>query len=109
MFEKLFLISSPKLKQTNKNQFGFRQKTSCNRALFVLKETISKYTENKLGVKIASLDAEKAFHITSLFPINIGVKQSGIISPSLFQIFIDDLINELFNENVGAVFKNLNI
>ena len=31
---------------------------------FTLKETILHYTENKLGVKVASLDAEKAFDKT---------------------------------------------
>ena len=41
--------------------FGFKEKTSCNHALFTLKATILYYTENKTGIKIASLDAEKAF------------------------------------------------
>ena len=61
MFEKLILMNSPKLKLTHKNQFGFKPKTSCNHALFTLKETILKYTENNTGIKVASLDAEKAF------------------------------------------------
>ena len=61
ILEKLILIRSPGLKITHKNQFGFKQKTSCNHALFTLKETILHYTENKTGIKIASLDAEKAF------------------------------------------------
>ena len=61
MFEKLILIYSPKLKITHKNQFGFRQKTSCNHALFALKENILNYTKNQSGIKIVSLDAEIAF------------------------------------------------
>ena len=54
-------MKSPKLQIIHKNQFGFKKKTSCNHALFSLKETILNYTENKTGIKIASLDAEKAF------------------------------------------------
>ena len=61
ILEKLILLSSPKLKITHKNQFGFKGKTSCNHGLFTLKETILKYTENRSGIKIASLDAENAF------------------------------------------------
>ena len=61
LLEKLILIRSPKLKITHNNQFGFKQNTSCNHAIFTLKETILNYTENNTGIKIASLDAEKAF------------------------------------------------
>ena len=61
VFEKLLLFSSPELFKIHKNQFGFKKKTSCNHALFVMKETILNYTENKSSCKIASLDAEKAF------------------------------------------------
>ena len=64
IFEKLILIKSPKLSITHKNQFGFKRKTSCNHAVFTLKETILHYTENRSGVKVASLDAEKAFDKT---------------------------------------------
>ena len=64
IFEKLILINSPNLTITHRNQFGFKRKTSCNHAIFTLKETILNYTENKSGCKIASLDAEKAFDKT---------------------------------------------
>ena len=147
ILEKLILIGSPGLKITHKNQFGFKQKTSCNHALFTLKETILHYTENKTGIKIASLDAEKAFDkvwrnglffkliekmdptmwyilkiyydsskgtidlgdglLSDLFPISFGVKQGGILSSSLFHAYIDELIYECTNENIGAVFKKL--
>ena len=49
--KKLFFIAN----------YGFKNKTSCNHAIFVLKETILHHTENKSGCKAASLDAEKAF------------------------------------------------
>jgi len=46
--------------------------------------------------------------IFSEFQINCGVKQGGILSPYLFNCFIDDLICEITNRNVGALYKNLN-
>ena len=45
---------------------------------------------------------------SSLFKISCGVKQGGIISPFLFNIFIDDLITECVNSNHGALFFNIN-
>ena len=59
IFEKLIFLKSYKLKMTHKNQFDFKPQTSCNHALFTLKEAILKYTENKTGIQIVSLDAEK--------------------------------------------------
>ena len=145
IFERLIIIRSPKLKITHNNQFGFKQKTSCNHALFTLKETILNYTENRTGIKIASLDAEKAFDkvwrnglffklierldytmwyilkiyydssqgtialddgfLSELFPITVGVKQGGILSPDLFKVFIDELIHNCTEKNVGAMFN----
>ena len=107
------------------------------------------YTENKAGIKIASLDAEKAFDrvwrdgffyklidklsptlwtilkiyydsakgcielsdeiFSDLFSINIGVKQGGILSPSLFHVYIDELIHNSTNANIGAIFNKLNV
>ena len=107
------------------------------------------YTENNTGVKIASLDAEKAFdkvwrdglfsklidkldpvmwHIlkiyydssrgtidlgdgllSDLFSISFGVKQGGILSPSLFHAYIDDLIYCCTNSNIGAIFNKINV
>jgi hypothetical protein len=148
IFEKLILILSPELKISHANQFGFKEKTSCNHALFTLKETILHYTENRTGIKIVSLDAEKAFDkvwrdalffkimkkvnhtlwfvlkiyydssqdtidlgngiLSELFPISVGVKQGGMLSPSLFNSIIDDLIYACINERIGARIENIN-
>ena len=149
LFEKLVLINSPGLKISHSNQFGFKEKTSCNHALFTLKETILNYTENRTGIKIVSLDAEKAFDkvwrdalfykiikkmdqtlwyilkiyydssqgaidlgsgiLSELFPINVGVKQGGILSPPLFENKIDELIYACIKENIGARINNINV
>jgi hypothetical protein len=67
---------------THRNQFGFKKKTSCNHALFTLKETVLYYTENKSGCKVASLDAEKAFDKTwrdGLFKYNQWIGHGFIL------------------------------
>ena len=65
IFEKLILKSSPDLLKIHKNQFGFKPKTSCNHAIFTMKETVLNYVEKGSNCRIASLDAEKAFNSIS--------------------------------------------
>ena len=38
--------------------------------------------------------------LSELFPITVGVKQGGILSPHLFENKIDDLIYECINEGI---------
>ena len=44
-----------------------------------------------------------------LFPITVGVKQGGILSPALFKEYIDELIHNCTNANVGAIFNKINV
>ena len=47
--------------------------------------------------------------LSDLFPISFGVKQGGILSPSLFHAYIDELIYECTNKNIGGVFNKINV
>lgn len=61
ILEKILAHKCSALTESHKNQFGFKPKTSCQHAIFTVKETILNYIEKNSSCKIASLDAEKAF------------------------------------------------
>jgi hypothetical protein len=140
-FERLIVNKNYKNLATNKNQFGFKRNSSCQLALFCIRETIIKYMENNSTCYLISLDAEKAFDklwrpglfyklikrlsnqdwlvlkeyydksnacvenigkITGLFMVVNGVKQGGVLSPFLFDIYIDELIETCICLNLGC-------
>ena len=49
------------------------------------------------------------FSLSELIEINCGVKQGGILSPFLFNVYINDLIEECINARLGALIGNLNV
>ena len=149
VFEALLLnFAAATVKRTHSNQFGYRAKTSCKHAYFVLNETIRYYNHGGSSVFIASLDAEKAFdslwrcglfykligklpdhtwralvnyyeqsrvrvrldgQLSDVFSITGGVKQGGILSPFLFNFFIDDLIRGCDELNIGCKLGRANV
>ena len=61
IFERLILDKITIIKNTVSNQFGFKSKTSCNHAIFVLIETIEYYRSKFTPIHLVFLDASKAF------------------------------------------------
>ena len=148
ILEKLILMNVPELSIIHPNQFGFKKKTSCNHAIFTMKETVLHYIENRSACRMVALDAEKAYDkvwrdglffklmsimsyplwmllkryydssracllidnkLTECFPITCGLKQGGIISSFLFNFFINDLLTECLEMNIGAMINGINV
>ena len=42
------------------------------------------------------------FHSLRIFPIGNGVKQGGILSPLLFNVYMDDLSLQLHRQPIGC-------
>ena len=127
---------------TNHNQFGFKGQHGVDMALYLVKDTISRYLMSDSIIFVCLLDASKAFdrvHHTMLFrklidrgiPLYIvkimsywyaeqklcvkwgqnysdkfkitnGVRQGSVISPLLYNVYIDQLSDRLNALNVGC-------
>ena len=44
--------------------------------------------------------------ISTFFSLTSGVRQGGILSPALFAVYVDDVLNKLENSKLGCVIKN---
>jgi hypothetical protein len=62
IFERILLTKMNFIFKTHENQFGYKNLTSCTRALFVFKEIVIKYLDNKTLCFAAFLIAIKAFY-----------------------------------------------
>ena len=61
LLELLIIAKCPQITTHNKNQFGFKTKSSTVHAAYIVKETVNFYNMRNTPVFICSLDAEKAF------------------------------------------------
>jgi len=127
-------------------QFGFKQKSSYQHALFSLQTIVDHYVKHGSTVNICALDISKAFarvdHYALLqllmdrsvprnfigilldwytkcilcvrwngaiafwFCISTGVRQGGVLSPVLFAIYMDILVNRLLMAGYGCKLLN---
>ena len=61
IYEKIIITEMDKKHAHNDKQFGFKKSSSCNHAVFTLRESILFNLKNKKKVHIALIDASKAF------------------------------------------------
>ena len=72
-----------------------------------MQETIQYYTNSGGPVYLLLLDASKAFdriqfHFYKPFVTSNGVKQGEVLSPVLFTLYIDKLLNRLRQSKLGC-------
>lgn len=82
--EKLILTKINFDEMISKNQFGYKRKTSCKHAYFVVNGTINYYNSGGSTVHLASLDATKAFD--KLWRAGLFYKLKYKIKPSIWRI-----------------------
>ena len=105
-------------------QFGFKKHSSTVICTALLLETIEYYIENS-DCYLLLLDASKAFDrveyvklfntlrdrkmctiVLRLMLTSNGVKQGGCLSPSLFSVYLNNLIVKLRNSNIGCRYRS---
>ena len=148
VFELLLLKKMSFIKESSNNQFGYKNKTSCNQAYLTVTETIRKFEKDKTKLNVISLDAKKAFDklwrcglfyklkqkcdpfvwrvlllyykgskikvkmkgkTSECYKTREGCKQGGILSPYLFNFFMNDLLIECLNSGYGAYLYGVNV
>ena len=65
----------------------------------VIKLIMNMYINQEMQIKWNSM-------LSSFFPIANGVKQGGVMSPVLFNVYMNDLINILKERNIGCKVAN---
>jgi len=148
IFEKLLLVDIGRMHVNNKKQFGFKENSSCQHALFALNEALnSNYRQNN-KTYVCAIDASKAFDKvnrakmwcklmekieapiirilmtyysdsqaivineedeSNIFKTTIGVKQGGCLSPRLFTIYVEDVIEKIESLNAGINLGNIKL
>ncbi len=62
-----------------------------------------------VGIKSKKLCVKWGNYFSDTFSVSNGIKQGGILSPMLFNIYVDDLITALNECNVGSCFNAIDL
>ena len=129
LFESAILLKCEMFLDTCPNQFGFKKGHSTDRCIYVLKEFIEFYRSRNTSVFVTFLDASKAYDkidhwqlfsilvfwysrqemfirwgnsCSTKFRVTNGVKQGGILSPALFNVYMNNLSVSLNHSGIGG-------
>ena len=145
LFEYILLSRLELYLKTSDNQFGFKNQSSTNMCIFLLKEILHFYKNNDTSTFVTFLDASKAFDkvnhgilfhcllerhvpvylirilhywytnqklsirwgstVSESFTMRNGVRQGGILSPLLFNVYVDRLSTKLNQLETGCLFN----
>ena len=103
IFERILLTKMNFISKTHENQFGYKNRTSCTHALFVFKEIVIKYLDNKMLCFAAFLDAIKAFDNLWRQALFLKMKKSNNIILSaiiLLKTYYDKLSSKIKINNI---------
>jgi hypothetical protein len=97
------------INKTHENQFGYKNKTSCTHAVFVLEETRIKHVENNTHIFVALLDAIKAFDILWRQALYLKMKKKDILLSVIISlpIYYDKLAAKIKINNILSTTFNL--
>ena len=99
IFEHVLSLKFSEYLSTSSYQFGFKRKL-LGIPLVFLNIIIYWYADLKCRVRWCETLGE-------WFVIEAGVRQGGILSPTFYCIYVDDLVNILRNAGVGCYIRNL--
>ena len=127
IFESLILLRFEQFLTTADKPFSFKSRQSTDFCIFTLKEYIEIYKLRNTSVFVTFLNASKTFDrvdhwllfkklidkriplqilwgntTTSSFFVSNGVKQGGILSPILFNVYMNQLSIKLNASNIGG-------
>lgn len=87
----------------SENQLGYKNKSSCTHALFIFKETIIQYSDNKMHCFASFLDAIKAFDNLWRQALSLKLKTNNniiLIAIIILKIYYDKLSSKIKINNV---------
>ena len=87
---------------TTENKFAYKKGHYIDMCIFTSKECIRYCTVHNTPMYVCFLDASKAFDTSDTFLVWKGIKQGGILSPKLFNIYVDVLSQQLNKLMVGC-------
>jgi hypothetical protein len=106
IFEKIMLSEMNKTHKEHKLQFGFKKNSSCNHAVFVLKETAN-YNHTSKSIYASVIDASKAFDKKNRLALmhKLMIMTSAVVWLALYAYYEASIAHVSNKNETSAIFK----